>query len=84
MYQIDFIQTFIQSDMKKRIFVILDKEYDQFCPILKKHFGRPLRLKKCLHGREFSGNSWYETLDQSLTKNLGFIRSRVKDVYIYI
>ena len=31
-YQLDFIQAFIQSEMKKRMFAILDKEYEQFCP----------------------------------------------------
>ena len=66
-FQLDFMQAFIQSDMKKRMFVILDKEYEQFCPVLKKHFGRPLR--KCLYGRDFSGKSWYESLDQFLTKD---------------
>ena len=29
-YQLDFIQAFIQSPTKKRMFVILDKEYEQF------------------------------------------------------
>ena len=31
-YQLDFIQAFIQSETKKRIFVILDKEFEMFCP----------------------------------------------------
>ena len=39
-YQLDFIQAFIQSDVKKRMFVLLDKEYEQFCPKLAKHFGQ--------------------------------------------
>ena len=82
-FQLDFIQAFIQSDMKKRMFVILYKEYEQFYHILKKHFGRPLRLRKCLCGEDFGGKSWYETLDQFLTKELGFVRSRVEG-YIYI
>ena len=56
-FQLDFTHTFIQSDMKKRMFVILDKEYEQFCPILKKYFGRPLRLRKYLYGGDFSGKS---------------------------
>ena len=82
-FQLDFIQAFIQSDLKNRMFVILDKEYEQFCPIFKKHFGRPLRLRKCLYGGYFGGKCWYETLDQFLTKDLGFIRSRVEGcVYI--
>ena len=45
-YQLDFIQAFIQSDAKKRMFIILDKEYETFCPKLSEHFGRPLKLKK--------------------------------------
>ena len=83
-YQLDFIQAFIQSDVKKRMFVLLDKECKQFCPKLAKYFGRPLRLKKCLYGADFSGKSWYETLDEFLTKTLGFQRSRVEGcLYIH-
>ncbi len=83
-YQLDFIQAFIQSEMKKRMFVILDKEYEQFCPNQKGNFGRPLRLKRCLYGGDFSGKSWYDTLDLFLTKELSFLRSRVEGcLYIY-
>ena len=60
------------------MFIILDKEYEAFCLELSRHFGRPLRLKKCLHGTDFSGKSWYETLDHFLTHNLKCIRSRVE------
>ena len=77
-YQLDFIQAFIQSEAKKRMFVILDREYEHFCPKLAEHFGRPLKLKKCLYGADFSGKSWYETLDLFLTQHLKFIRSRVE------
>ena len=77
-YQLDFIQAFIQSEAKKRMFIILDKEYDHFCPKLAEHFGRPLKLRKCLYGADFSGKSWYETLDIFLTQGLKFIRSRVE------
>ena len=83
-FQLDFIQAFIQSKIKKRIFVTLDKELETFCPQVKEHFGRPLRLKKCLYGADFSGKSWYETLDNFLQKDLGFHRSRVEGcLYIY-
>ena len=83
-YQLDFIQAFIQSPTKKRMFVILDKEYKQFCSKLVQHLGRPLRLNKCLYGADFSGKSWYKTLDNFLTTNLGFIRSRVEGcLYTY-
>ena len=83
-YQLDFIQAFIQSDTRKRIFVTLDEEYEIFCPKLANHLGRPLRLKKCLYGADFSGKFWYDTIDEFLTKNLGFSRSRVEGcLYIY-
>ena len=59
-------------------FVLLDKEYEQFCPNIKKHLDRPLRLKKCLHGAGFSGKSWYETLDEFLTKELKFTKSKLR------
>ena len=39
-YQLDFIKAFIQSDTKRRIFVILDKVYATFCPKLKDHIGK--------------------------------------------
>ena len=77
-YQLDFIQAFIQSETKKRMFVLLDKEYESFCPNLAGHLGRPLLLKKCLYGADFSGKRWYDTLDTFLTNNLNFVRSRVE------
>ena len=84
-YQLDFIQAFIQSEVERRIFVTLDKEYKLFCPDLSEHLGRPLRLKKCLYGADFSGKSWYDTLDQFLTSDeMKFIRSMVEGcLYIY-
>ena len=77
-YQLDFIQAFIQSETKKRMFVLLDKEYENFCPKLAGHLGRPLLLKKCLYGADFSGKRWYDTLDQFLTNDMNFVRSRVE------
>ena len=66
------------------MFVILDKEFSYFCPKLAQHFGRPLRLNKCLYGADFSGKSWYDTLDSFLTNTLSFQRSRVDGcLYIY-
>ena len=77
-YQLDFIQAFIQSDTTRRIFVTLDKEYKMFCPEMEPHLGRPLKLEKCLYGANFSGKSWYDTLDEFLVKDLQFIRSMVE------
>ena len=83
-YQLDFIQASIQSKATKRMFVILDKEFSHLCPKLAQHFGRPLRLNKYLYGADFSGKSWYGTLDSFLTNKLTFQRSRVNGcLYIY-
>ena len=77
-YQLEFIQAFIQSEATKWMLIILDREYEHFCPKLAKHFGRPLKLKKCLYGADFSGKSCYEALDTFLIKNLNFNCSRVE------
>ena len=62
----------------------MDKVYSTFCPKLSNHIGRPLRLKKCLYGADFSGKNWYETLDTFLTSDLNFIRSQVEGcLYVY-
>ena len=37
-YQLDFIQAFIQSEVTKKMIIILDKEYERFCQKLAKHF----------------------------------------------
>ena len=77
-YQLDFIQAFIQSEATKRMFIILHREYEHFCPKLPRHFGRPLKLKKCLYGADFNDKSWYETLDSFLVKNLKFNHSKIE------
>ena len=83
-YQLDFIQAFIQTDTQRRIFVTLDKEYKIFSPQLSQHLGRPLHLKKCLYGADFSGKAWYNNLDTFLREKLGFERSMVEGcLYIY-
>ena len=40
-YQLDFIQAFIQFEANKRMCIILDKEYETFFPKLLEHFRRP-------------------------------------------
>ena len=43
-----------------------------------------MRLNKCLYGADFSGKSWYDTLDSYLTNKLSFTRSRVDGcLYVY-
>ena len=49
-----------------------------FCPELEPHLGRPLKLEKCLYDADFSGKSWYDTLDEFLTNDLKFKRSMVE------
>ena len=74
----------MQSETTKRMFIILDREYEHICPKLSRHFGGPLKLKKCLYGADFNGKSWYETLDSFLFKLFRFNHSRVEDcLYIW-
>ncbi len=69
---------------KENICILLDQGYETFCPRLKEHFGRPLRLRKCLYGADFSGKIWYETLNHFLFDSFGFKHSRVEwCLYIY-
>ena len=83
-YQLYFIQAFIQSKATERIFVILGKEFSHLCPKFSQHFGRPFRINKCIYGADFSGKSWHDTLDSFWTNKLSFLRSRVDDcLYIY-
>ena len=67
----------------KKIFVILDKEFETFCLQLKEHFGRPLRLKRYIYYRnDSSGKS--KMSDDFLQEDLGFHRSQVEGcLYIY-
>ena len=67
------------------MFVILDKEFSHFCPKLAQQFGKTSETKhKCLYGADFSGKSWYDTLDSFLTNKVSFQRSRVDGcLYIY-
>ena len=41
------------------------------------HFGRPLRLHKCIYEADFGGKSWSDTSNMYLINNLDFKRSRV-------
>jgi len=50
-YQLNFIQVYIQIKTEQRMFVILDKEYKVFCPKIVAHFGRPLRVIRMFNGR---------------------------------
>ena len=55
-----------------------------FSPQLAEHFGRPLILKKCIYGADFSGKSWQDTLDNFIQENMDFQHSRVEGcLYIY-
>ena len=57
MFDLESLKAFIQSEGKKRTFVLLDKEYEQLCSKLRKHLGRPLVIKKCVYGVDFRGKS---------------------------
>ena len=74
-YQLDFIQAFIQSEAKERMFVILDKEYEQNLSKVSRALRKTTKALKNLYVANFSGKSWYEALGSFLTSNLYFGRS---------
>ena len=78
--QLDFMISLIQSKATSIIFVILDEEFSHFCPNLLQHFRRP---NKYLDVADFSGKSWYDSLDVYLVNEISFKRSRV-DGCLYI
>ena len=79
-HQLNFIQALIRSPTKKRIFIVLDKEYEMFCPQLAEHFGRPLRLKKCIHDADLVVRVGLVRLTTSCKKIWVHINLGLKDV----
>ena len=66
------------------MFVLLDKEYENFYPKLVEHFGRPLLLKKSVYGDDFSGKRWHGILDTFLTNDVPYVGMKIKQTKEYI
>ena len=51
-YQLDFIEAFLKSNLKHRVFVKLDSRYGEYFPEYGNYFGRPLRKKQLIYVNE--------------------------------
>ena len=49
-YQLDFIEAFLQAKVKNRVFVKLDSRYAENFPEYSNYFGIALRLLKSMYG----------------------------------
>ena len=49
-HPLDFIGTFLQSNVKNRVFVILNMRYAAYFPEYSQYFGRALKLFKSMYG----------------------------------
>ena len=59
--QTDFVQAYLQADMRERVFVRFPEAWKYHLPEhLHKWIGRPLRLRKALYGYNYSGKFLYE------------------------
>ena len=59
--QTDFVQAYLQADMRERVFVRFPEAWKYHLPEhLHKWIGRPLRLRKGLYGYNYSGKFLYE------------------------
>eukprot|EP00957_Ditylum_brightwellii_P007595 575052-Ditylum_brightwellii.AAC.1 len=47
--QADFISAYLQGKITGRFFIRLPEIYKQYFPILSKHLGKPLRLRKAIY-----------------------------------
>ena len=73
-HQLDFIESFLQVNVIHRFFVKLDGRYGEYFPDYSKYFGRPLRLKKSMHGMTNYGKLFSGELVNWLKDKAGFDR----------
>ena len=59
----DFIGTFLQANVKHRVFVKLDNRYGEYFPEYWKYFGRPLILKKSIYDMTNYGKLFADELN---------------------
>ena len=55
-HQLYFIESFLQANVKHRLFVELCSRYEEYFPEYDSYFGRPLIMKKSIYGMTNSGN----------------------------
>ena len=61
-HQLYFIEAFLQSKVKNRVFLKLDSKYAYYFPSYSSYFGRALRLQKSIYGMTNSGNLFPDEL----------------------
>ena len=74
-HQLDFVGSFLQANVKNRVFVNLDSRYPDYFPEYEKYFGRALRLLNSTYGINNSGNLFSDELTEWLLE-AGFIQSQ--------
>ena len=79
-HQLYFIEAFLQSKLKNRIFVKLDSRYTDYFPEYAKYFGRVLILLKSMYGMTNYGKLFAYELTEWLLE-AGFIQSQCQ-IYI--
>ena len=81
-HQLDFIGTFLQANVKNRVFVKLDMRYADYFPEYSQYFGRALKLLKSMYGMINSGKLFADELTEWLIKE-GFVQSRCQMSILY-
>ena len=65
-HQLDFIGSFLQSNVKYRVFVKLDSIYGEYFPEYCNYFVRSLRLNKSIYGMTNYGGVFSDELTNFL------------------
>ena len=65
-HQLDFIEAFLQANVKDRVFVKLDMIYAAYFPEYSQYFGRPLKFLKSMYGMTNSGKIFDDELTEWL------------------
>ena len=76
LHQLDLIVSFIQANVKHRVFVNPDRRYRECFPEYSNYFGRPLILKKSMYGMNNSGRIFYGDITNWLIEQEGFKKSQ--------
>ena len=81
-HQLDFIEAFLQENVKHKVFVKLGSRYGEFILEYSNYFERPLRPKKSIYGMTNSVNLSYDELNNCLIDEALFKFHNVKCTYI--
>ena len=74
-HQLDFIGSFLQAKVKKRVFVKLDMSYADYFPEYAQYFGRALKLFQSMYGMTNYGKLFANELTEWLIEE-GFMQSQ--------